>query len=94
MSGRAGGNGGAKLAELRAVSHFMKPSTAVALLLEQHGEAIARKIALTEQRRARRARSKKRFEFWAAVGARIEGGNCNSAANTRPIDRVGAASRT
>ncbi len=35
----------------------------------------ARKIALTEQRRAKRARSKKRFAFWAEVAAQIENGN-------------------
>jgi hypothetical protein len=71
----------------------MKPSTAVALLLEQHGEAEARKIALTEQRRARRARSKKRFAFWADVAARIENGNCNNTVDTLPADREGPASR-
>jgi len=34
-------------------------------------EANARKVALTEQRRAKRARSKKRFAFWADVAARV-----------------------
>ncbi len=71
----------------------MKAPAAVALLRDQHGEAIARKIALTEQRRARRARSKKRFAFWVEVAARIENGNCNSAADTRPADREGPATR-
>ena len=46
-----------------------------ALLRAQHGEAKARKIALKEQRRARRARSKRRFAFWADVATRIENGN-------------------
>ncbi len=61
----------------------MKAPVAVALLRERHGEADARKIALTEQRRAKRARSKKRFAFWADVAARIENGNCNNTENTR-----------
>ena len=88
MKGRATGSGGANGRDGR-VSHFMKAPVAVALLRERHGEAIARKIALTEQRRARRARSKKRFAFWADVAARIENGNCNDAAAPRPADRQG-----
>jgi hypothetical protein len=75
------------------VSHFMKAPTAVALLRDRYGEANARKVALTEQRRAKRARSKKRFAFWGEVAARIETGNCNNAADTRPADREGPASR-
>jgi hypothetical protein len=50
----------------------MKATVAVALLRERHDEADARKVALTEQRRAKRARSKKRFAFWTDVVARIE----------------------
>jgi hypothetical protein len=53
----------------------MKAPAAVALLREQYGEADARKIALTEQCRARRSRSKKRFAFWGEVAAQIENGN-------------------
>ena len=83
MNGRATESGGASRRDGR-VSHFMKAPVAVALLREQYGEADARKIALTEQRRARRARSKKRFAFWAEVAARIENGNRNNAANTGP----------
>jgi hypothetical protein len=71
------------------VSHFMKAPLAVALLREQHGEANARKIALTEQRRAKRARSKRRFAFWSEVAAQIENGNCNNAADTRPAAAEG-----
>ena len=39
-----------------------------------NGEAIAQKIALTEQRRAKRARSKRRYAFWSDVAARIKSG--------------------
>jgi hypothetical protein len=66
---------------------------AAALLRAQHGEADARKIALTEQRRAKRARSKKRFAFWADVAARIENGNRNNAVNTWSADQEGPAPR-
>ena len=87
MNGRMTGNEGAKRPPDRTVTHFMKVPAAVALLRERHGEADARKIALTEQRRAKRARSKKRFAFWGEVAALIENGNCNNAANTGPADR-------
>ena len=87
MKGRATEGGGARPGELRAVSHFMKAPAAVALLRDQYGDANAWKVALTEQRRAKRARSKKRFAFWGEVAALIENGNCNNAANTGPADR-------
>jgi hypothetical protein len=71
----------------------LRDIAAAALLRAQHGEAEARKIALTEQRRAKRARSKKRFAFWAEVAAQIENVSLYNAANTQLVDRVGAASR-
>jgi hypothetical protein len=85
MNGRATGNEGANGRD-RRVSHFMKAPLAVALLREQHGESEARKVALTEQRRARRARSKKRFAFWGEVAAQIDRGKCNNARATGPAD--------
>ena len=75
MNRRATENGGAKRPTERTVSHFMKAPVAVTLLRDRYGEANARKLVLTEQRRARRARSKRRFAFWADVAARIESGN-------------------
>jgi hypothetical protein len=57
------------------VSHFMRPSAAAARLCARHGEPDARKIALREQRRAKRARSKRRFVFWAEVAAQIGNGD-------------------
>ena len=74
MNGQATGSEGANGRD-RRVSHFTKVPAAVALLRERHGEANACKVALTEQRRAWRARSKKRFAFWANVAAQIESGN-------------------
>jgi hypothetical protein len=71
----------------------MKAPDAAAVLRAQHGESQARKIALTEQRRAKRARSKRLFAFWADVLARIENENCNNAADTQPADREAPASR-
>jgi hypothetical protein len=71
----------------------MKVPAAVAVLRAQHGASEARKLALTEQRRARQARSKRRFAFWAEVAARIENGKGNNAANAEPAAREGPASR-
>jgi len=80
VNGRATGNEGAKQPTERTISHFMEATAAAELLRERHGEAEARKIALTERRRARRARSRRRVEFWAAVAARIENGTSNNKA--------------
>jgi hypothetical protein len=63
----------------------MKAPVAVAPLRERHGEADARKIALTEQRRARRPRSKRRFYFWADVAARIEMENATAPRTLSPL---------
>jgi hypothetical protein len=88
MNGRATERGGEKLPTERpterTVSHFMKAPAAAGLLRERYGEAEARKVALTEQRRARQARSKRRFAFWADVAAQIKNENGDSAASTRP----------
>ena len=70
MTDETRGTGGP--AKTRTASHFMKPTVAAELLRAQHGEENARKIALQEQQRARRARSRRRFEFWDAVVAQIE----------------------
>ena len=67
MSGR----GSSKQAGGRDVSHFMRPPAAAARLCARHGEVGAREIALKEQRRAKRARSKRRFAFWGEVAAQI-----------------------
>ena len=40
-------------------------------LRDQHGGEKARKLALLEQQKARRARSRKRFDFWSAVANQI-----------------------
>jgi len=45
---------------------------AAADLVDAHGAEGARRAALAQQRKARRARSRSRFDFWAAVVAGIE----------------------
>jgi hypothetical protein len=52
----------------------MKAAVAIELLRAQHSEANARKIALRELRKAKRARSRRRFDFWSEVLALIEHG--------------------
>ena len=66
-------------AKARTVSHFMKAPVAVEILLAQHGETNARRIAMREQRKARRARSRRRFNFWVAVTTLI-GQRCSEQA--------------
>jgi hypothetical protein len=62
-----------KTPKTRTVSHFMKVSVAVELLRAQHDAENARKIALQEQQKARRARSWRRFNFWTDVTTPIAG---------------------
>ena len=69
------GGGGSKQAGNGDVSHLMRPPVAAARLCAQHGEVGAREIALKEQRRAKRARSKRRFAFWGEVATQIQKGS-------------------
>jgi hypothetical protein len=62
-----------KAPRARTVSHFMEVSVAVELLRAQHGTENARKIALQEQQKARRSRSRRRFNFWTDVTTAIAG---------------------
>ena len=55
------------MTEKQIVSHFIHPFKAAGLLSSRHGELPAQKLAMSELRKARRARSRKRFNFWAAV---------------------------
>jgi hypothetical protein len=57
--------------EARRVSRFMRVPTAAKILREQHGGAEALKLALRELQSAKRARSRKRFNFWGAVAKSI-----------------------
>ena len=55
------------------VSHRMDIVVAVERLRTEHGEERARRVALMEQQRARRARSRRRFQFWASVASQMIG---------------------
>jgi hypothetical protein len=65
------GGDGSKQAGNGDVSLLMRPPVAAARLCARHGEVGAREIALKEQRRAKRARSKRRFAFWGEVATQI-----------------------
>jgi hypothetical protein len=52
----------------------MSVLTVVERLSTQHGDAKAKKLAVLEQQRARRARCRKRFDFWGTVAEQIETG--------------------
>ena len=62
------------MADESSISLRMSVPAAVAFLRERHGEPEARKIADLEKRKARMARSRKRFEFWAEIATRMEQG--------------------
>ena len=63
--------------DVESMSRRMSVSAAIALLRARHGEATACKMARLEQLKARRARSRKRFDFWAAVAMQMEQGRLN-----------------
>jgi hypothetical protein len=60
------------MAEGYPVSHRMSTTSAIELLYERHGPVEARRMVTLEQRNARRARSRKRFDFWAAVAGEMD----------------------
>ena len=49
----------------------VKCEAVAAILIAEHGDARALRQAHREQQNARRARSRKRFAFWATVAAKI-----------------------
>jgi hypothetical protein len=60
------------LAKESSISLRISVPAAVELLRERHGELEARKVAALEKRKARMARSRKLFEFWAEISTRME----------------------
>ncbi len=62
------------MSKMQSVSHRMGVLTVVERLRNQHGQVTAHKLALLEQQRARRARCRKRFDFWGTVALQIESG--------------------
>src|SRR5271157_2547212 len=60
------------LIDVESMSRRMSVSAVIAFLRDRHGEAAACKMARLEQAKARRARSRKRFDFWTAVATQME----------------------
>jgi hypothetical protein len=64
------------------------PHRAATLLIARHGAAAAHQQASRELRETRRARSRKRFAFWATVVAEIDAQYETGLAAPRPGDSV------
>src|SRR5208282_817055 len=60
------------LIDVDSMSRRMSVSAVIAFLRDRHGEAATCKIARLEQAKARRVRSRKRFDFWTAVATQME----------------------
>ena len=77
--------------DVELMSRRMRVSAVIALLRDRHGEATACKMARLERLKARRARSRKRFDFWTAVATEMQHGRlgCEPAQNSnwRPEQR-------
>jgi hypothetical protein len=58
--------------ENQIVSSFINPCKAAGLLSSKHGALPAHRLAMSELKKARRARSRRRFNFWAAVATQLE----------------------
>ena len=66
---------GLTLSKMQSVSQRMGVLAVVERLRNQHGQAGAYKLAVLEQQKARRARCRERFHFWAIVAGQIENGH-------------------
>ena len=55
----------------QSVSRFVYATKVAARLTAEHGELSAQKLAMAGLRKARRARSRKQFNFWMAVASQL-----------------------
>ena len=67
----------------RSVSHFMNIAKVTSILWEEHGDLSAQKLAMTEVRKARRARCRKRFHFWTSVASQLSDQSRAAVSKTR-----------
>jgi hypothetical protein len=72
------------MTEKQIISNFISPAKAAGLLSSKHGALSAQKLAMSELRKARRARSRRRFNFWATVATHLAS---RSEATTLPRNR-------
>src|SRR5208337_610248 len=67
-------SGGASMTDIETMWRRASVPAVLELLRVRNGEAKALKIARLELQKARRARSRKRFDFWSAVSIQLEVG--------------------
>ena len=60
------------LIDVESMPRRMSVSAVIAFLRDRHGEAAACKMARLELAKARRARSRKRFDFWTVVATQMQ----------------------
>ncbi len=82
------------LIDAHSMSLRMTVSAVIASLRDRHGEAAACKMARLEQLRARRARSRKRFDFWTAVATQMQLGRLDCEPTQNANRALGAARST
>ena len=55
----------------QSVSRFVYATKVAARLTAEHGELFAQKLAMAGLRKARRARSRRQFNFWTEVASQL-----------------------
>lgn len=82
------------LIDVESMSRRMSVSAVIAFLRDRHGEAAACKMVRLELAKARRARSRKRFDFWTAVATQMQQVRLDSEPTQNANRAVGAPRST
>ena len=80
--------------DVELMSRRMSVSAMIEFLRDRHGEAAACRMARLEQLKARRARSRKRFDFWTAVATQMQQARLDSEPTQNSKRALGARRST